>query len=333
MVLLPADRISGLRTRETDGANTSSWGGQVLRDDNGMYHMWAAEIINHCGINAWTRNSRIIHAISKTPGGLYERKNEIKHVFAHEPSVTRAPDGTYVMYYTAFLNSVKLPPCNCSDGSTPKDCTDGTYSKDPSFMATAQSIEGPWSIGKLVPLADCNSTFCQHDMNLAGVILPNGSFVGMVKVHGTPVGAKHALSEIHQVTARDWRDSNGYVQAPNDESGNLFPKITSGGLEDPEIYQDANGYYHALFHLEKGTFSGGHACSMDGVHWKYTGVAYNTTVHFRDGTITTFDRRERPHIIFADSKRPHIPTHLTNGVVYGMSNGDASYTLVQPIEN
>ena len=41
----PAVRGAGLHTVETDGHNTSSWGGTVLRDDKGVYHMWAAEMV------------------------------------------------------------------------------------------------------------------------------------------------------------------------------------------------------------------------------------------------------------------------------------------------
>ena len=94
---------------------------------------------------------------------------------------------------------------------------------------------------------------------------------------------------------------------------------------------DERGRYHALFHLEEGLVSGGHGCSYDGVHWHYTGAAYNTTVGWADGTSTVFTRRERPSLIYGDLSRPRLPTHLSNGVEYGMANGDATYTLIQPI--
>merc|ERR1711990_1270029 len=102
----------------------------------------------------------------------------------------------------------------------------------------------------LVPLLDCNSSYCQHDMNLAGGIFNNNSFLGMVKVH-------HKVSEVHLVTAADWQLSGKYKQMPNDESGNLFPDLAgSWGLEDPELWKDENGHFHALFHSEQGLDSG-----------------------------------------------------------------------------
>ena len=42
--------------------STSTWGGSVLYGDDGRLYMYAAEMVGHCGIQAWTRNSRIIVA-------------------------------------------------------------------------------------------------------------------------------------------------------------------------------------------------------------------------------------------------------------------------------
>ena len=35
------------------GHNTSSWGGAVLKGPDGTYHMWAAEMTEHCGIGTF----------------------------------------------------------------------------------------------------------------------------------------------------------------------------------------------------------------------------------------------------------------------------------------
>ena len=32
-----------------------SWGGAVLKGDDGRFHMWAAEMTEHCGIGAWSQ--------------------------------------------------------------------------------------------------------------------------------------------------------------------------------------------------------------------------------------------------------------------------------------
>ncbi len=40
--------------------NVSSWGGTILLDEkSGLYHGWASEMTEHCGINAWETNSQV----------------------------------------------------------------------------------------------------------------------------------------------------------------------------------------------------------------------------------------------------------------------------------
>lgn len=48
--------------------NESSWGGSVIRGADGMYHMFAADMTHHCGLNSWESNSAIRHLVSETPG-------------------------------------------------------------------------------------------------------------------------------------------------------------------------------------------------------------------------------------------------------------------------
>ena len=61
----------------------------------------------------------------------------------------------------------------CKDGATtPGACSNEVGSTTKlTFMATAPALAGPWSLPALVPLLDCNTSFCQHDMTLAGTIL------------------------------------------------------------------------------------------------------------------------------------------------------------------
>ncbi len=50
---------TGLRTVFPDGQQVSSWGGTIHRHDDGKYHMWAAEMVNFCGIKTWISNSQV----------------------------------------------------------------------------------------------------------------------------------------------------------------------------------------------------------------------------------------------------------------------------------
>ena len=73
--------------------------------------MWAAEMTEHCGIGAWVPNSRIIHAVSATPGGAYVRKDVTWGVFAHEPEVVPGPNGEYM--YNGPRRTRARPTAGC----------------------------------------------------------------------------------------------------------------------------------------------------------------------------------------------------------------------------
>ena len=48
--LLPVDRKQyGFLPTDDEGKNRSSWGGSVLSED-GLWHMWAARMVNYCGV-------------------------------------------------------------------------------------------------------------------------------------------------------------------------------------------------------------------------------------------------------------------------------------------
>lgn len=99
--LLRPEKMSGLRTVEADGRNTSSWGGSVIfSEHDNKWHMYAAEMVKHCGIDSWMENSRIIHAVSDSPGGLYKRHDVVVPPFAHEPAIMRSEKGEYVLFFT-----------------------------------------------------------------------------------------------------------------------------------------------------------------------------------------------------------------------------------------
>ena len=110
-------------------------------------------------------------------------------------------------------------------------------------------------------------------------------------------------------------------------------------VEDPYLYQDENDNWHALIHsLEgphmvggvNGALVGTHAFSADGLGWMYTGVAYTNMVNLTDGTALQLNRRERPHLIFAEGTR--TPVALTNSAEAPGSGGvPGSFTLVQAI--
>ena len=106
--------------------------------------------------------------------------------------------------------------------------------------------------------------------------------------------------------------------------------------EDPYIYRDSRGHFHAIFHGMDPWLTGAwgaHAFSLDAKDWVYSRAeAFSRTVQFEDNSTVQYTRRERPEFIF-DQTTGEI-THLVSGVCDGVvqtGQGDQSYTLVQPV--
>lgn len=76
--------------------------------------MYAAQMINECGLNEWTTNSIIIHAKSKHVEGPYVYVEDILGVWGHNPQPHRAPDGTYILYHIGWSSFFFL--CSLSVG-------------------------------------------------------------------------------------------------------------------------------------------------------------------------------------------------------------------------
>ena len=380
--LLPAERSSGLRLRgSTDASaapsaittqapvlrNISTWGGAVqYSEEDGLWHMWASQMVGFCGIQSWSTNSQLVHATSDTPTGTYSLAPSVASMeingsrpsginnsvvfprFAHEADVTRGPNGEWVMYFVMNKAPDAAEECNTTTGVSVAQIPAGErryggmlrYRGDqPTYMSVSPSANGPWGSPRVVlPV----NNFSNADSNLAAVIRANGSAVGLWRVRTFPPAAVGGSSRIHLLTAADWRDPDTYKVAREE----LFPEVGYRGAEDPHVYLDARGHFHAIFHhmddadcpdVDELPACGAHAFSADGLVWTYGGVAFGRSVTFTDtGAAFDFVRRERPHMVFA--KDGTTPVAVTNGVAFAdqpapapYGTESATYTLLQPV--
>eukprot|EP00935_MAST-01C_sp_MAST-1C-sp1_P001890 g1890.t1 len=346
--LRPVDRTKlGYRAVHVDSkaktrTNVSSWGAPVLFDDKSKkWHGWASEMLEGCGINAWETNSQVVHIVSDSPLGPFERKEVVWPAFAHEPDVVRGPQGEWVMLFSAFpynTSGLDAHVCrNCSNGATPAPKTPGCPFQrgEPAalrhpfrqMMAIAPSPEGPWD-KRLVEIPQLTTAW---DWNTALTINADGSAVALIR--GGMVWHASNYSE-----PSSWHAVGGEPEGPQ-------WKCNGRGVEDPYVYRGPDGVFHALAHAFS-PFFGVHAFSdapltrnwTDGtpMEWTITSAAYGNNVSFTDGSSFAFSRRERPHLVWARGTAPgEQPVALTNGVQYGgppnAPGGDAVYTLAQPI--
>ena len=114
------------------------------------------------------------------------------------------------------------------------------------------------------------------------------------------------------------------------------PILPHVAAEDPSFWVDRRGNFHFLMHYIPGralVARHAFASAYEGPWQMHAdSIPYNTTVAFTDGSVVTYNKRERPHIVFA-AATGH-PTHLVTGVVQpGNQRGYAggSSTLIQPI--
>ena len=317
--LAPTTASSGLHD-SANGTHLSTWGGSVIVDNDGVFHMWAARMTHHCGIGSWLSNSEIVHATSPSPTGAFVTDSVVWGVWAHEPTVMRAPTGEFVMLWTGNNGTGPLPvrggqQCACLDGSTPPTCTTGRNWSIPllTYMSYAVFPAGPWSPPLLIP-----SVAPLIDTNMAGVILSNGTFVGLWRDNS---GQTPGPSALHRVVAADWRQPATYVE---DGAYQL-------NEEDPTVWFDLRGGLHVLTHAG---CQGRHGFSSDGgLNWQYSaqgnGIAFGCGIELINGTQLRVRRRERPHAVLDAKGRLVAITSAVQPV--DAAGGDLTFTTSVPV--
>lgn len=80
----------------------SSWGGNALLGDDGLQHMFVAEIPG--GLRTWGSQSQCVHATSPNISGPYTRHDLVLGPECHNPSTLRHPQtGEWLMFHIVSL--------------------------------------------------------------------------------------------------------------------------------------------------------------------------------------------------------------------------------------
>lgn len=197
-----------------------SWGGSVIEADDGLFHAFVAVFSGGKGLSSWERYSEIMHLTAAVPEGPFKpttngpnKDGIIVASEAHNPSIVRANDGTYLLF---------------SIGHQP--------------LLASKSLSGPWAS---VKFTSCN--------NPAPVVVPDrdevyvychggpdmehwGSSIGMV---WTP----HWSSGNWTVASNNTDDIHG---GGRDLIGH--PVEDPFAWYSPSTNPRAKGPFHLLFH-------------------------------------------------------------------------------------
>ena len=240
---LPVRRGTGYQRVES-GRNISSWGAAVLQH-RGVWYAWISEMVQHCGIDAWSRNSQVVLATSADPlTEPFVRQSVFSPVFSHEPDAIRGPVGEVVVMLTHATSLPTPGPggpicTTCVDGATAATCGEDKSYRLPAkegrafptlLMHSSRDPTGAFS----TPIAVFNGSAGQPrggtygDTNLAGVILPNGSFVGIWRECTRRPNCYGKTGDcVHPVRASDWKDPSSYdwsTEGAKTRSFSPFPR-------------------------------------------------------------------------------------------------------------
>ena len=169
------------------------------------------------GLKLWTCASRIVHATSTDPlTEPFKRERVLFDSFAHEPRCASVPDAASAFVCFFAYNPLGGPQlgkgCGGGNGSTPTtcDCSTSFRFRAPTAMSYTTDIDsGVWSeprIIEAVPPAP--------DSNMSPYVYRNGSLLALVR--------SNSGSNIHLVTATDWRDETSYTYHAEDIGAPFF---------------------------------------------------------------------------------------------------------------
>jgi hypothetical protein len=304
--LAPVDPYAG---RNGLAEGSSSWGGGVLEDDGGTYHLYYSKMVDGCTLAQWQTNSACWHATSASASGPFTDSDQVLDAFCHNAVPARAPDGTWLLFHIGCGGGA--PPKNCSAGGAHEEghetaeasCVGGGLAPR---VLSAPAPGGPWTpLNGGDPILNGTANAWDNSItNVAPWIEPDGSVLLAFRGKDT---ARHELLGVAQ--APSWR-------GPYEKT--LPGPIISASGEDPVPFRDSDGFYHILFHDFSG-FNGGHAFATSwGGPWTYASApAYNLSITWVNGTTDVLSRRERPQLFFEGGQ----PAYLYNGVV---ARADAS---------
>jgi len=314
--LLPAPLDNGYNRLALEGI--SSWGGTILRDPtSNLYHLIAAEFVKKCPLQNWVPNSRVIRATATSVIGPYKFAQEVLPPFAHNPTVSRTPDGSYLLFHIGSAYSQTL---DCTSGQQYPGWDGWPYESGISLHVST-SLTGQWTPRGVVLGNNTNGVWDTDTTNPSPLPLQNGTVILIYRGCETHCNG----AEMIGVSVADsWKGPYSRISKQ---------PIFMNANEDPFIWIDARGKYHLLMHsLESGGgFSGPkvgrHAYSHDGISWHFgsRNLAYNTTVILTDGKSKIYFRRERPQVYFESGNMVALVTGVQEQGMQG------SYTCIQPI--
>eukprot|EP00656_Telonema_subtile_P009402 TRINITY_DN14412_c0_g1_i1.p1 TRINITY_DN14412_c0_g1~~TRINITY_DN14412_c0_g1_i1.p1 ORF type:complete len:400 (-),score=66.02 TRINITY_DN14412_c0_g1_i1:298-1497(-) len=264
--------------------NVTSWGGNAILGSDGQYHLFVSAMGGGKGLDTWTSNSQIDHAVASDPMGVFIKVDTSLSSEAHNASPLRLPNGTYLLFH--------IGSAGVSKGGS-------------NFLHASEHPEGPW---RPLPGLSCNNPAPMlHNNGTVFVGCNNGGFkiyrsedpfsggwIYETTLDFPPAWGSDAPGELRNEDPYMWMDSRGnwHFLAHRYDYRDGWPVNPNQTM--PMLVS-------------------GHGFSTDGVDWKFNSAQqpYAAEVSFQNGTVQQFSTFERPHLVFNEQRQL---THLVNGV-------------------
>ena len=291
-----------------------NWCNSVVRDDDGVYHLFYSRWPKSIGFHAWLTHSEIAHATAAKPEGPYvngktvltARKGYWDSIMAHNVKVRKFGDA-YYMYYT----STNTGDVHFSEQDLVDVAKTGYGHKHWLFIrnnqrtgvATSSTLEGPWErMDK--PMVEPSGPIRTVAVNPAVCQGKDRRFYLIIKGDDVKSERRRLIQAIGTSTTPigpfTLEDEPAFADIPT---------------EDVSIWFDPNRQrYYAIFHAHGGNFIG-LITSEDGIHWQKARnyVVCKKEIPMADGTVMKVSRMERPYVYVENG----VPTLLSFGVMKG----------------
>ncbi len=282
--VLPRDLCNGIESARGAGVSPEYyyWDGQILKADDGKYHLFMSTWSGTNSFNPGWQNSDAFHAVS-TQGvlGPYEREGYIydnggSHR-GHNVTALELPDGRYAVVVSET---------------------------GPFTIYTSDSLDGPWT--------SCQPEIEVAQSNVSLVARHDGRYQVVERYGNIAISDTLCGKYVKQQPSCSYPTENGDTIYPKRDS---IPKVqnpTFDWQEDPHIWI-SGGTYHVIY-SGSGDRVGWHIYSEDGItDWQDNGYAWSPREYDRlfcfEGTDTCnkWYKMERPGVVLENGH----PTHLT----------------------
>ncbi|WPJ97164.1 glycoside hydrolase family protein [Coraliomargarita algicola] len=281
---------------------TWTWGMAPIYDAEGRLHIFNSVIPNK---GSWIKHSKIVHWVADHVEGPYTLVGDVfasEHASYHNPQVSKAGD-TYVLVY--LLNRF----------------TDANGSKQEVGLATAKSLNGPWTESPHNPVIAASGKMGAHNIvhasNPSFVMTPEGQYRIYFKSMTDQLPIKQAFREISFAVSD--RIEGPYLNYEGNPVISYAEEQVD--IEDPYAFY-YNGMYYMIVEDRRGVKdllegnpipqdqikNGGYRPgliyqSQDGIDWGRPMLGYKTNeLYFGD----KLARSERPSILWKDGHPEYL---------------------------